>query len=61
MACGVADQRGEVADDEHHAVTEFLKLLHLPDQHGVAEMQIGRGRVESDLDDERPPVLEGMG
>ena len=35
-------------------MTEILEVLHLPDQHRVAEMQIGRRRVEADLDDERP-------
>ena len=44
---------GEVADQEHHAVPEVLEVLHLPDQHGVAQVQVGRRRIEPDLDDER--------
>jgi len=35
-------------------VPEILEVLHLPDEHGVAEMQIGRRRVEANLDYERP-------
>ena len=47
--------------DEHHAVSEVLELLHLPDQHRVAEVQIGRRRVEPHLDGERPACLESTG
>ena len=49
----VADQSGEVADQEHDFVAEALELAHLVDQHGVAEMQIGRGRIETRLDAQR--------
>jgi hypothetical protein len=34
-------------------VTEILEVLHLPEEHGVTEMQIGRGGVEADLHDQR--------
>ena len=34
-------------------MTQILKVLHLADQHRVAEMKIRRGGIEADLDDER--------
>ena len=44
----VADQPGEVADEEDDAVPELLELAHLVQQHRVAEVQIrarsGRSR-----------------
>ncbi len=46
-ACRIADQAGHVADQENHGVPQILKVLHLAEQHGMAEMQIRRGRVES--------------
>ncbi len=33
-------------------VAEVLEVLHLADEHRVAEVQIGRGRVEADLHDQ---------
>ena len=32
---------------------EVLEVLHLPEEHGVAQVQVGRRRVEADLDGER--------
>ena len=49
----IANQRRERADDVDHGVTEVLKVLHLPNEHGVAEMEVGRGRIESDFHDQR--------
>ena len=49
----IANHRREVADDEDDAVAEVLEVLHLADQHRVAEVEIGRGGVEADLDDQR--------
>ena len=37
-------------------MTEVLEVLHLPKQHGVAQVQVGRGRIESDLDRQRLAV-----
>ena len=50
----VADHRGEVADQEDHRVPEVLQLPHLVEHHGVAEVDVGRGRVEAELDAQRP-------
>ena len=37
---------------------EILELPHLVQQHRMAEMQIGRGRIEARLDPQRPAELE---
>jgi len=34
-------------------VAKVLKVLHLSDQDGVTQVQVGGGGIESDLDDER--------
>ena len=34
------------------------KLAQFVDQHGVAEVQIGRGRIETGLDAQRPAGLQ---
>ena len=44
---GIADHAGEVADQKDDRVPEILKVFQLAQQHGVAEMQIGRGRIEA--------------
>ena len=36
-------------------MSDVLEVLHLADEHGVPQVQIGGGRVESDLDDEGAP------
>jgi len=38
-------------------VAQALEQRHLVDQHGVAEVQVGRRRVESALDAQRPPPV----
>jgi hypothetical protein len=52
---GVADQAGEVADDQDHGVAEALELGQLAQDDGVPEGQMGRGRVDAELDPQRPP------
>ena len=52
-AGGIADERGEVADEEDDLVAEILEVLELAHEHGVAEVQVGRGGIESGLDAER--------
>ena len=58
LAAGVADHAGEVADQEHDVVAEVLEVAQLVDQHGVAEVQVGRGRVEAGLDAQRAAGFE---
>ncbi len=45
----IADERGEVADQEDDRVPHVLKVLELAHQNGVAEMQVRRGRIEAGL------------
>jgi hypothetical protein len=53
LAGGVADAGGEVADEEDDLVAELLELPQLVDDDGVAEVEVGRGRIAAELDDER--------
>ena len=39
-------------------MAEVLELPHLVEQHGVAEVQVGGGRVEAGLDPQRAAELE---
>jgi len=55
LAGGIADQPGEIADQEDDRMPQLLELGHLPDQHPVAQVQVGRGGVEPRLDAQRPP------
>ena len=43
----IADQAGEIADQEDDRVAQVLEVLQLADEHGVAEVQVGRGRIEA--------------
>ena len=52
-ACGIADHGRTVADDENHGMAEILKMLHLADEDGVAEVQVRGGRVEADFHAQR--------
>ena len=45
----VADQPGEIADKEDDRVAHVLKVFQLAHEHGVAQVQVGRGRVEAGL------------
>ena len=58
LAGRIADHSGEVADQENHLMTEILELAHLVEQHGMAEVQIRRGRIEAGLDAQRPAQPE---
>ena len=50
----VADARGVVADDQHDRVAEVLELAQLAQHDGVAEVDVRRGRVDAELDPQRP-------
>ena len=54
LAGRVADHSGEVADQENDLMAEILELTHLVEQHGVADMQVRRRRIEAGLDAQRP-------
>jgi hypothetical protein len=57
LARRIADQTGEIADEEDDAVPELLEVLHLPDDDGVTEVDVGSGGIEADLHRQRPPLL----
>ena len=40
---------GEVADQEDDRVAHVLKVLQLAHEHGVAQVQVGRGGIEAGL------------
>ena len=46
-ARGIADEAGEVADEEDDGVAHVLKVLELAHEHGVAEVEVGGGGIES--------------
>ena len=56
----IADEPGEVADEKDDGVAHVLEVLELAHQHGVAEMQIRRGRIEACLDPHRLAALPGL-
>ena len=41
-------------------MAQILKVLHLAQQHGVAQVQVGRGGVEAGLDAQRRAGLCGL-
>ena len=49
----IANHSREVADDEDDAMPEILKVLHLANEHGVTEVQVRSGRVETHLHRQR--------
>ena len=61
LACGIADQAGEIADEEHDVVPQFLELAHLVDEHRMAKVQVRRSRIEAGLDAQRPTAAEFPG
>src|SRR5690606_38703806 len=54
----VPDHPGEITDQEHHVVTELLKMPQLVDQHSVTKMQIRRSRIKTCLDTQRTTCRE---
>jgi len=50
FAGSVADHSGEIADEKHDVVPQVLELAHLVQHDRVAQVQVGRGRVEAELD-----------
>src|SRR5205085_12018500 len=58
LARRVADHAGEVADQELHLVAEPLEVAQLVDHHGMAQMEVRRGRIEPELDAELASARE---
>ena len=51
--------RRHVADEENYGVAEVLEVLHLAQKHGVAQVKVGRGRIEAGLNAQRTVGLGG--
>jgi len=49
----VANQRGEVANQENHRMAQILQLAHLVQHHCVTDMDVWGGRVQPQLDTQR--------
>src|ERR1019366_8243985 len=49
-----------VADQEDDGVAEVLEVLHLAEEHGVAQVQVRRGGVEADFNAEFAAGLGGL-
>ena len=49
---------GEVADDEHRLMSEILKLAEFVQNHRMAEVDIRRGRVDTELHPQRSSLPE---
>src|SRR5262249_41722669 len=49
----VPDQPGKVTDEKDYCVSQILKVLHLPDQNRVADMDVRCCGVETGLNSQR--------
>ena len=56
----IAHARRVVADDQHDGVPEVLELAQLLQHDGVAEVQVGRRRVQAELDAQRPALGQAL-
>ena len=53
----IANHRRVIADDENRLMPEFLKLAQLLEYNRVSKMNIGRGRIDTELDAQRSSEL----
>ena len=53
LAGGIADHRGEIADEEDGGVALILEVFELAQHYGVAQVQIGRGGIDAEFDAQR--------
>src|SRR5436305_12227730 len=54
----VADHSREIADDQHRMVAEVLKLSQFSKDNRVAKVNIGAGRIDSELHAQRTSERE---
>src|SRR5947209_4264003 len=59
-ARGITDHCRRVADQKNGCVTQILEVLHLSQQHRMAQMQVGRRRIEARLHAKRPSVAPAL-
>jgi hypothetical protein len=50
----VTDHSREIADDKHRLMADILELSQFPQYDAVAEMNIGAGRINSELHPQWP-------
>src|SRR5262249_48103768 len=55
----IAHARGVVAHDQHDPVPEILELAQLLQDDGVAEVDVWRGRVQTELGPQLAPLALG--
>ena len=60
FAGGIADAGGEVANDQHGRMARILKRPQLAEQDRVAQMDIGAGGIDAELDPQRAAVAFGL-
>src|SRR5215472_2018928 len=60
LSGGIANHRGKIADQENRGVTHVLKVFQLPQDDGVAEMNIGRGGIDAKIDAQRLASFRGI-
>ena len=56
----ITDPRRVVADDQHDGVPEVLELAQLLQDHRVAEVEVLRGGVQTELDPERSALRQTL-
>ena len=49
----IANQTGEVTNQENHLMPQVLQLAHFVEHHGVADVNVGRCRVQAQFDAQR--------
>ena len=59
-ARGIADHGGKIADEKDRGVAEVLKMFEFAKDDGVAEMDVGRGGVHTEIDAQRRASLQRL-
>ena len=57
----IADRRGKVADEKNHRMAMALEIAQLLERQRMAQMQVGRRRVHSQLDSQRAAFAQFRG
>ena len=53
LSTWVADEARKISNEKVNDVSEILEVLHLPNDYGVAQMYVRRGRIETNFYFER--------
>jgi hypothetical protein len=59
LAGGISDPSGEVPHQEDGGVTQVLEAAQLHQHHGVPEVDVGRRRIQPQLDAQRTSLPQG--